>query len=268
MLEEYNPWWEYESWEKYDKHIRTWKSLEIRWIPSWLNEISLEPFSLNFVYGPRQVGKTTGIKLLIKRLIERGVDPRSLFYVNVEFFSDLKEFRDVLNSYLEWKEKRGIKSCYIFLDEVTKLPGWDRILKAFIDLGKFDNDAITVTGSSSLYLTKKAESFPGRKGKGKKIEVLPLSFKEFLGVHGVKEDRFISDEKLKRLFRDYLEWGGFPLSINKIDFKEDFIESFKEEIYSIGKSVKIAKGIISGILYIVPSSTSFSAIAGKVASLI
>ena len=66
MLEDLNPWWFYDKWEKEDVSMQSWKSNEIKWIPGWIKEISLKPFSLNFVIGPRQVGKTTGIKFLIK----------------------------------------------------------------------------------------------------------------------------------------------------------------------------------------------------------
>ena len=35
---------------------------KIKWVPEIINDVSLEPFSLNFIFGPRQVGKTTLIK--------------------------------------------------------------------------------------------------------------------------------------------------------------------------------------------------------------
>jgi predicted AAA+ superfamily ATPase len=47
-----NPWWI----EK-DEDIRRWKEGRIKWIPHLIEEIGLKPFSLNFVFGPRQVGK-------------------------------------------------------------------------------------------------------------------------------------------------------------------------------------------------------------------
>jgi predicted AAA+ superfamily ATPase len=46
----------------------------------------LNPFSLNFVYGVRQVGKTTGLKLLIRDLIRSGkTDPKSVFYRDLDY---------------------------------------------------------------------------------------------------------------------------------------------------------------------------------------
>jgi predicted AAA+ superfamily ATPase len=69
-----NPWWFFSNWESKDKHLREWYSQEIKWVPNWINELGLESFSLNFVYGTRQAGKTTGLKLLMRELINRSVD--------------------------------------------------------------------------------------------------------------------------------------------------------------------------------------------------
>ena len=180
LIYEFNPWWEHENWERRDEDIEKWKLMKIRWIPRWLRNISLKPFSLNFVVGPRQVGKTTGIKLLIRKLIKNGINPYSIFYLNLEVLTDISEFREILNWYMKMKIENKIEKSLIFLDEVTKVRGWHRILKAFIDLGKLKNDVIIASGSSSLKILKYAEAFPGRRGAGKDIVVLPLSFPEYL----------------------------------------------------------------------------------------
>ncbi|MGY0287667.1 MAG: hypothetical protein ACUX7D_02690 [Candidatus Methanodesulfokora washburnensis] len=50
----------------------------MKWRPSWIDKISLEPFFMNIVMGPRQVGKTTGVKLLISELLkERSSESRA-----------------------------------------------------------------------------------------------------------------------------------------------------------------------------------------------
>lgn len=69
MLRDLNPWWSYEEWEDKDKNLVDYNNLRLKWIPKWIDELSMEPFSLNFVLGLRQVGKTTGLKLLIRKLV-------------------------------------------------------------------------------------------------------------------------------------------------------------------------------------------------------
>ncbi len=108
MLWLLNPWWEKDEWEREDKQMVELSNLTIKWFPSWINKLSLQPFSLNFVVGPRQVGKTTGIKLFIKDLLERGISPYAILYLNLEFVRDVEELREVLFYYGEIKKENEI----------------------------------------------------------------------------------------------------------------------------------------------------------------
>ncbi|WP_231136314.1 hypothetical protein [Acidianus ambivalens] len=72
MIEEYNPWWiskeritEIEIYRKYEES-------EVKWVPDVIGKVSLSPYSLNFIFGPRQVGKSTALILLIKKLLDEG----------------------------------------------------------------------------------------------------------------------------------------------------------------------------------------------------
>ena len=87
VLREMNPWWSHEEWESRDKNLVDYGSLKVKWIPKWIDEISLEPFSLNFVLGLRQVGKTTGLKLLIRKLVEN--ENENVVYMTVMLFPTL-----------------------------------------------------------------------------------------------------------------------------------------------------------------------------------
>ncbi|MDT7858863.1 MAG: hypothetical protein RQ930_02340 [Candidatus Aenigmarchaeota archaeon] len=79
ILSKQNPWWKDKAEIENDEDIRKWKEGKRKWIPSEINEISLKLFSLDFVFGPRQVGKTTLLKLLIKKLLDEGVGKRENF---------------------------------------------------------------------------------------------------------------------------------------------------------------------------------------------
>jgi len=87
-IEILNPWWFGEK----DSDLEKWRVQRIRWFPEWLKELSLRPFSLNFLVGPRQVGKTTGIKLLIRSLIEKGVEPEKIIYLSTELSTRPERF--------------------------------------------------------------------------------------------------------------------------------------------------------------------------------
>lgn len=96
MLERSNPWWFDPDWSERDIHLRRWASERVRWIPQWIEHLSLAPPALNFVYGPRQTGKTTGVKFLIKHLLEN-VPPESVVYVDLDSVVSLREFREVMH---------------------------------------------------------------------------------------------------------------------------------------------------------------------------
>jgi len=271
LLYYFNPWYV----DQKDIVIERWENMKIRWIPEWLKDISLEPFSLNFIIGPRQVGKTTGIKLLINKLLEDN-DPWSIFYYDCSNLTNFEELRKVIDYYLKIKEKRNIKTSYIFLDEITHVNDWWRTIKLYIDIGKFKDDIITIAGSSSIKLKGEVELFPGRRGNGRDVYVYPLSFREYLNIKGIKIDKYENilegmnnlsglEPKIFEEFENYIETGGYPLSINGYkDAGFQIINSIENEILRSGRNLELSRAIISTILSKAPSPLSFLSIGKEV----
>ncbi len=246
MLERSNPWWSTSEWEKEDPDIQKYSRMDMKWAPDWIDEIPLEPFSLNFVVGPRQVGKTTGIKLLVRKLISSGFERKSILYLNCDLLASFRELRKVLEGADRFR--------FIFLDEVTGLEYWWRVVKGLVDLGYFKDSVLTVSGSSSLKLWRFAESFAGRRGKGRNVEVLPLNFGEFVGVTGIEPEKAL---------QRYLQVGGFPRSLNEDpSFGEDLLLSLDRELSRIGRSARLAREILYEVLRKSPSAVSYQALAG------
>ncbi|MGB9703325.1 MAG: ATP-binding protein [Candidatus Micrarchaeales archaeon] len=251
MLEKMNPWWEEKNWESLDADLKKFNTFKIKWLPLWIKDISLKPPSLNFVLGPRQVGKTTGIKLLIKQLIEKGEDPKLLAYINCDLLASFKELRSIM------EKMKGYK--LIVLDEVTSIEYWWKVVKGLIDLGQFTDSTLIVSGSSSLRVEKFMEAFSGRRGYGKDVVVLPLSFKEFVEVKKYKKSELFS------AFEHYLKSGGYPRSINEDQtFLQDFISSIEKEFARVGKSYKLGREIIYQIILKAPSALGYNTIGNSI----
>ena len=266
LLYKFNPWWEHEKWENFDEDLLKWNSMKLKWIPKWLKKISLKSFSLNFIVGPRQVGKTTGLKLLIKELLKNR-NPFSVIYLNLEVFSDLKEFRETIERYIKIKQENKIAKSYLFFDEISKFENWHKIIKALIDLGVFKNDVIIASGSSSIGILKHAEAFTGRRGNGKTLKIMPLSFPEFLEIHGIEKEKLETEkEKIKKLFKEYVKYGGFPKSVNKINTFFDIISSIEREFENLGKNPRLLKQIIDIFFDVAPSAFSNNSIGNKIGS--
>ncbi|MGC9105606.1 MAG: ATP-binding protein [Thermoprotei archaeon] len=259
-----NPWWYSERWK--DRHLAEWESQKVRWRPSWIDEVSLEPFSLNFVYGPRQTGKTTGLKILIKELIERGRDPQSIFYLDLDYVASFREFREILEDYVREKRKRGLNGAVLILDEVTSVRDWWKIVKFYVDQGELLKDVVIVSGSSSLGVVKAVERFPGRTGKGKEVLVLPLSFPEYVRVKNHEPGEALGDPHLIfALFEEYKARGGFPKSINgHPDAEEAVVKGLASEVYKAGKSLRHVQDVLGSVMDKIPSPFSYNAIASDV----
>ncbi|MFA4641225.1 ATP-binding protein [Pyrococcus kukulkanii] len=256
MLELQNPWWFNEpdrDWEFFEK-------LTYRIKPKWLNEISLKPFSLNFIIGPRRVGKTLGVKLLIKELVKRVENRYAIFYFSCDVLEDYKDLLDILTSYLKLKKKKRVKTAFIFLDEVTLVEDWWRAIKFLIDRGEVITDVITVAGSVGITLGRYFETFGGRRGHGKTIEVMPLSFH---GYYRIFYDEFFPS-KGEDIFHQYLETGGYLAYLNGTLKLEDLIGFLKADLKTLNRSTELARDIVGEIIERAPSPISFNTIAKAV----
>lgn len=99
LIFDMNPWWRDRQSINQDKHILTFEASKIRWHPPLL-KTSLQEDALHIIKGPRQVGKTTLIKLFIKNLLAEKKVPKNfqaggekgatLFY-NATVFSSIFE---------------------------------------------------------------------------------------------------------------------------------------------------------------------------------
>jgi predicted AAA+ superfamily ATPase len=65
---------------------------------------------LNFVYGPRQTGKITGIKLLIRELL-RSHPPDSVAYLDLDILLSTAEMRRAFEYVAGMVARRGLKRC-------------------------------------------------------------------------------------------------------------------------------------------------------------
>jgi predicted AAA+ superfamily ATPase len=291
-LEVHNPWWKGKEGIEEDEDYRRWNSSKVKWEPPLLGRLlqkdNLEPFSLYFIFGPRQVGKTTLLKLLIRRLLET-VNPKSIFYFKCDELADFKELDEMIREYLKIKKVEGIERSYIFLDEITFPREWFRAIKWHIDMGGFKNDILYLTGSLSMFVKGEIETFPGRRGKGKDFIMYPLSFREFVQVvddniiKSIGEleslDRYEVRDKcfkarpwlnrLEELFELYLNSGGFPLSIRSIlesgkihqDVVNTYLSWIRGDIARLKRNESLTKRVLKAIIEKSPSTISYHNIA-------
>lgn len=185
------------------------------------------------VVGPRRAGKTYLLFQHVKSLLGRGIDPRRVLYLNFEderMDLDVHSLDLILQAYRELYPDLDLAGCYFFLDEVQNVAGWEKFVRRLYDSVSRN---VFITGSNSRLLSR--EIATALRGRTVNYELLPLSFREFLRFKGFNFDPerdFYSSPRRARaiqLFREYLEFGGFPeVALLKEELKVRTLQEYFE----------------------------------------
>jgi len=193
--------------------------------------------------GIRRAGKSYLMRQVAKSLIDGNTPPENILIVNfedprfTEFYSDL--LPEIYETYLEFL-KPSVKP-YILLDEIHNVPGWERWVRTIHELSRAK---IIISGSTSKILSSELSSI--LTGRHLDLYVYPLDFGEFLSFRNIRLndqlDILAKKVEIKTLFREYMEWGGFPeviLSENKkqllLTYFDDILTKDIERRYKIKK---------------------------------
>jgi uncharacterized protein len=182
QINEYNLWWGREGWEFDDPHLRRLHGRPVRLPAPQIEDIDLARAAVHILRGPRQVGKSTDLKLLVRRALKSGVPARQIVYLSLDLFENqpAAELVAAVSRALELARHRPVGPRLILLDEVTAARDWRTAIKVLWDNGRIDSDVVVCTGSSAIDLAHgAAERLPGRRGAGRDILVLPQSFASF-----------------------------------------------------------------------------------------
>lgn len=182
--------------------------------------------------GPRRVGKTVAMKLFVAELIENeGWDPRSIVWLNFDTVRTMAQAEEILLTAIEPRLPQAI-----FIDEITALIGWQRVIKKLRDTTKLASTAILMTGSSAYDLRAGAERMAGRRGTVDNPDraLLPLSLLEFAEQLAITDIK-IQGEALQAAF---LECGGFPFRVDQ------FIQSFPTGNWTTNQGLSVFDDIL------------------------
>jgi predicted AAA+ superfamily ATPase len=220
-ITEQNPWWSQgKDFVRYDPRLTRAKPIFFE-----RKQIPLEKENIYILRGPRQVGKTTYLKDLVRKLIEKGIPPRDILYLSLDFFTSRRELRNAITYFLE--SRRDAPQTFFLMDEITSLEDWNLELKYMADQGILQRGTILATGSSTARLKEKGERLPGRGLEGNEHYIKPLSFREFIR-QSVPTDLIASSGEL----RHTLDRLKSVLPTCTLDLSSD-IEAMKKEIEKI-----------------------------------
>ena len=193
--------------------------------------INLNSKLAQVVIGVRRSGKST---LCFNALRKAG-----LHYAYANFDDERLEELETkdLDNVLQTLYKIYGKFDYLFLDEIQNIDGWplfvNRLLRQKIH--------IVITGSNAKLLS--AELATHLTGRHHKIELFPLSFKDWCSIKEVDYTRLTTKNKglLSKAYEEYFHQGGFPELISGEENPKEYIGTLIDNIISqdIKKRYKI-----------------------------
>ncbi|MCY0850058.1 ATP-binding protein [Sulfuracidifex metallicus] len=186
------------------------------------------------VIGVKRSGKSTIFNQAISRLIkEEKINPFLTLLINFEDsrFAEIDNAEKLFSLLQIYREETGINGKpYIFLDEAQKVRGWEGFVRSLIDRKEA---YVAVSGSTSVINKGRVREVLA--GRHISVEVLPLSFSEYLKFRGVQVEKRIDllaqEEEIKKLFLEFLKFSGFPAVVNS-SMKDKILLSLYDDIIS------------------------------------
>jgi predicted AAA+ superfamily ATPase len=278
-LQSHAPWWVRPELILEDSKLREFDQQTIQWRPEIFTKRELQSDAVFTLRGPRQVGKTTYLKLLIRDLLLETKHPKeAVFYFACDRIADFNELYDLLISYLEYIRPRTTQRVFIFLDEISFVKEWQRAIKQLADQGHLSGTTVVLTGSNTLDLKYSSERLPGRRGDVPAVDkqLLPIDFKEYVRLISPELSPLSPIElstlhlpKLNKLFEDYLLSGGFMANVNEL-YQKQYLSAIRFEVYGswiegdlhkVGKSDKVLMRLTERLEEHLTSTTSFYKLA-------
>ena len=293
-----NPWWSDPSWESGDPQLGRLALMPMVLPAGFAESVDLTEPGVHVLRGPRQVGKSTGLKLAIRRAFAEGVSPRRVIYLTFDLMEGAHhaELAGAVKRAKQLVSPPGSDPdslpALILLDEVTAVPRWQTAIKAVWDDGTISRDVVICTGSSAIDLQRgSAERLPGRRGGGVDHLILPQSFAEFaraveptipasprLNVEelageqsaDVLREARLHLPKLQQAMERYLVFGGFPAAIvdaisgepvPRQATKNVLADSLVREMQRFGASVTATYALLERVKASLGSTTNWSRLA-------
>lgn len=296
QIAEQNPWWSGGGWEDHDPHLRRLARRPRRLPARLVGEIDLSRAAIHTLRGPRQVGKSTDLKLLVQRALGEGFESRRVMYLTL----DLLEGQSPVEVAATVKRAKALAGArgrgLVLLDEVTFVERWQTVLKALWDDGTLDDDVVVCTGSSAIDLREgTADRLPGRRGAGLDHSVFPQTFGSFAAAldsavpesprYGIAtivsddgwealEEMRIHLPRLDEALTLYLRFGGLPAAVAEAvkgekapseEVRKIAYDSLLREVQRKRASRPAAHALLERVLRSLGSKTSWSRLAREMA---
>ena len=164
---------------------------------------------IKVVSGVRRAGKSVLFQLYKEELLSTGVDEDQIISINFEDLSyyELRHFQ-TLYAYIK-EQLVSEKTYYIFLDEIQHVEKFELVADSLFILPNVD---LYLTGSNAYFMSSQLAT--NLTGRYVEIEVLPLSFEEYLSGQSLTENLNTTE-----IFNNYL-FSAFPYLLQTSSYAE------------------------------------------------
>lgn len=176
---------------------------------------------IKVVTGIRRCGKSSLLKTFADRLHQSGVPLKNLIQINFEDLRYDNMNYQALNKMLLDLMPPGNAKVYVFLDEIQRVAGWEKVANSLQLNSRID---LYLTGSNAYLLSSELSTYLS--GRFVEIKMLPLSFREFLTFYTFPEAMSLQEK-----FSLYLRFGGMP-SLKDYNFDETQSGEVLDSIYN------------------------------------
>jgi predicted AAA+ superfamily ATPase len=287
-----NPWWTSPGWRASDPHLKLLGAQPVRLAADFVANLDLSSPGIHILRGPRQVGKSTDLKLLVERALASGFQPRAVVYLALDLLEGrhLSEMASTMQRTLDLAG--GDTPGLLLLDEVTAVAGWQTAVKSLWDHGAIREDVVVCTGSSAIDLQRgAAERLPGRRRHGADHLSLPQSFAAcaralngnipaspkltVADLRGEDGETLLRDMRIYAPMLDaaldrYLRFGGLPAAVAEAasgarepsqEIKRVLYDSLVKELQRKGASVPATHALLERVVRSLGSKVSWSSMA-------
>jgi predicted AAA+ superfamily ATPase len=179
---------------------------------------------IKVIVGQRRTGKSYLLRQIANHIIQSGVSPKNVFYLNKEFieFDEIRDYKDLdklIKFYVDKIKPKG--KVYLFIDEIQNIEHWEKLVNSYSQ--NFVNQyELFISGSNSKMLSGELSTLLS--GRYIDFEILPFSYEEYLGITG--------NDKSKTSYLNYMKTGGLPELFNLPDeeSKMRYVSSIKDTV--------------------------------------
>ncbi|MDR3235341.1 MAG: ATP-binding protein [Prevotellaceae bacterium] len=179
---------------------------------------------IKVLVGQRRIGKSYILRQLAHRLIDGGVNPKNILYINKEFtdFDFIRNYKDLeilLNDYqIQWKPAGKM---YLFIDEVQNIEGWEHFVNSYSQ-NFVTSYEIFISGSNSRMLSGELATLLS--GRYVQFNVFSFSFKEYTGI--------AQQDISKQSYLQYMENGALPelFALPNHETRRNYVSAIKDTV--------------------------------------